>query len=176
MTHDAQTCGAHLYIADSYGDNEAVMRCQLEVGHEGPHQAVFQRQGDVTVTWWPDERLQFDRLVKLPFDDSTVVIERASPEERARLFEEALAFVEHELDFSEDQFVPDIQPTLWILRRLALVRAATPNKAWAQAIDLCKRALQNPLLHNPEDDYAEAQRTAATHTLDVIRGCYPEKA
>ncbi len=49
-------CNAHLYIADNFGDNHATMRCQLETGHEGPHEEVFGRNGSpVLIRWHVDE-------------------------------------------------------------------------------------------------------------------------
>lgn len=58
-------CKACLYIADSYGDNEAEMLCQLELGHEGEHKEVFQRHGyPVTITWTVDEKEIKDKLIK----------------------------------------------------------------------------------------------------------------
>ena len=50
-------CNARLEIGDDYGDNVATMRCQLAVGHEGPHREEFVR-GDkpVVVTWFVDDR------------------------------------------------------------------------------------------------------------------------
>ena len=51
------TCNAELHIADDYGDNHATMKCQLEVGHAGPHRENFQHGGTpVTLTWETDER------------------------------------------------------------------------------------------------------------------------
>ena len=56
-------CNAHLRIGDDYGDNCATMRCQLEPGHNGPHQEVFQRSaGPVTVTWFGLCAREQDRL------------------------------------------------------------------------------------------------------------------
>lgn len=50
-------CNAELHIADDYGDNHATMKCQLDAGHDGPHEETFQRDGTpVTVTWFVDER------------------------------------------------------------------------------------------------------------------------
>jgi hypothetical protein len=49
------TCAAELHIGDDYGDNYATMRCQLEEGHDGPHQEVFSRDGPVVVTWVCDD-------------------------------------------------------------------------------------------------------------------------
>ncbi len=50
-------CNAELHIADDYGDNHATMRCQLEPGHDGPHQEEFERANKpVVVTWWCDDR------------------------------------------------------------------------------------------------------------------------
>ena len=49
-------CNARLEIADDYGDNCATMRCQLSLGHEGPHQEKFDRDGPVIVTWVSDDR------------------------------------------------------------------------------------------------------------------------
>jgi len=46
-------CNAHLYIGDDYGDNEATMRCQLPLEHEGNHQEKFM---DVVVTWKMDRK------------------------------------------------------------------------------------------------------------------------
>lgn len=49
-------CKAELHIADDYGDNHATMRCQLQEGHEGPHEERFERNGEVVLTWVCDER------------------------------------------------------------------------------------------------------------------------
>jgi hypothetical protein len=51
-------CNARLTIGDNFGDNHATMVCQLEPGHEGPHQEVYESHeaGTVTVTWEKDER------------------------------------------------------------------------------------------------------------------------
>ena len=50
-------CNAHLYIGDNFGDNHATMRCQLELGHDGPHKEEFKRGGKpVVVTWYIDEK------------------------------------------------------------------------------------------------------------------------
>ncbi len=50
-------CQAVLYIADDQADNEATIRCQLEVGHEGPHIERFARNGKpVKIEWELDER------------------------------------------------------------------------------------------------------------------------
>lgn len=50
-------CSACIYIADSYGDNEAEMSCQLEAGHSGEHKEVFMRYDyPVTITWTVDEK------------------------------------------------------------------------------------------------------------------------
>lgn len=40
----AGECNAHLYIGDDFGDNYATMRCQLPLGHSGPHREEF-REG-----------------------------------------------------------------------------------------------------------------------------------
>ena len=44
-------CNRVLSIGDDHGDNEATMRCQLPMGHDGPHQEIYEgyRQGKVTV-------------------------------------------------------------------------------------------------------------------------------
>lgn len=49
-------CMAELHIGDDYGDNQATIRCQLEVGHEGPHQEIFDRDGEVKITFVCNER------------------------------------------------------------------------------------------------------------------------
>ena len=50
-------CKAVLFIGDSFGDNEATMKCQLEEGHEGSHQESFKRSSgnEVVITWTEDE-------------------------------------------------------------------------------------------------------------------------
>ncbi len=47
----ARRCNRVLSIDDDHGDNEATMRCQLPMGHEGPHQETYEgyRRGKVTV-------------------------------------------------------------------------------------------------------------------------------
>lgn len=51
------TCNAELHIGDDFGDNHATMRCQLEEGHEGPHEKRFARgEGKVVVTWDDEAR------------------------------------------------------------------------------------------------------------------------
>jgi len=56
-------CNAALFLGDDHGDNTTTFKCQLEPGHEGPHQEVFNREGvehgrkPVTVRWWNDERV-----------------------------------------------------------------------------------------------------------------------
>lgn len=45
-------CKATLEIGDDYGDNYALMRCQLARGHKGRHQETYEANGGgVTVTW-----------------------------------------------------------------------------------------------------------------------------
>lgn len=52
-------CGAHFYIGDDHGDNEATMVCNLPPEHNGRHCCAFQRQGqknEVVLSWDTDER------------------------------------------------------------------------------------------------------------------------
>jgi len=50
-------CGAELYIGDDYGDGLATICCQLDEGHDGPHQEIFKRNDtDVVIKWEIDER------------------------------------------------------------------------------------------------------------------------
>jgi hypothetical protein len=52
-------CPAELYIADDFGDNEATVRCQLELGHSGQHKEEWARDGGVQkccITWTVDEK------------------------------------------------------------------------------------------------------------------------
>ena len=44
------TCVATLEIGDDYGDNEATMHCQLEIGHSGRHREEF-FDGRAIVEW-----------------------------------------------------------------------------------------------------------------------------
>jgi len=43
-------CNAVLSIGDDYGDNSATMKCQLDPGHEGRHEEVW-NDGDCRVEW-----------------------------------------------------------------------------------------------------------------------------
>ncbi|MFA5132610.1 MAG: hypothetical protein WC444_04810 [Candidatus Paceibacterota bacterium] len=58
-------CSATLRLGDDYGDNTSTFRCQLEEGHQGPHQEVFKhtgvsgKEGKVVVTWEEDEGEEF---------------------------------------------------------------------------------------------------------------------
>ena len=62
MSEQPPICGAHLYIADSYGDNAATMVCNRPPGHAGRHCCFFQRHAGngkcshVEVTFDHDER------------------------------------------------------------------------------------------------------------------------
>lgn len=71
-------CNATLHIADDYGDNHTTMRCQLPPSHEGVHKEVFQRHGDVTVTWHADARKQpyFKAKTLVAFTTDTEKLER----------------------------------------------------------------------------------------------------
>jgi hypothetical protein len=51
-------CGAELHISDDYQDNNATIICQLPKGHDGPHQEVFDRDGEVKITFVCDERVE----------------------------------------------------------------------------------------------------------------------
>lgn len=58
-------CLARLYLADDYGDNSGTYKCQLEEGHEGPYQEVFNRKGlsgrigKVVISWDENEGESF---------------------------------------------------------------------------------------------------------------------
>lgn len=54
MTEERQrTCNRTMSIDDDEGDNRATMRCQLPMGHDGPHQEIYQSRihGKVTVSF-----------------------------------------------------------------------------------------------------------------------------
>jgi hypothetical protein len=59
----AGECNAYCLIGDSFGDNEAIMRCQLAKGHEGPHRETF-RNGTCVLTWERDERCYHDKGIE----------------------------------------------------------------------------------------------------------------
>jgi hypothetical protein len=67
----SRLCCAELHIADSYGDNNAAIRCQLPEGHEGPHREEFLRGGkSVVITYEVDEfeeerRRDLERIAEL---------------------------------------------------------------------------------------------------------------
>lgn len=46
-------CNRCMSIGDDHGDNEAIMRCQLPMGHKGPHQETYEscNHGKVTVSF-----------------------------------------------------------------------------------------------------------------------------
>jgi hypothetical protein len=53
-------CPAKLAIGDDHGDNEATMHCQLEDGHEGPHEERYDTtdsdgHAQVVVQWTREE-------------------------------------------------------------------------------------------------------------------------
>ena len=55
----AEICNAELHIADSFGDNEANITCDLETGHALPHRHEFQRNGtSVVILFECDERYE----------------------------------------------------------------------------------------------------------------------
>jgi hypothetical protein len=47
-------CNARMFLGDDYGDNDATFRCQLPVGHEGPHQEKFERKQMAPTDIWPN--------------------------------------------------------------------------------------------------------------------------
>jgi hypothetical protein len=51
-------CNARLFIGDDFGDNCATIRCQLEPGHDGPHQEKYitNDSNEVAIHWTKDER------------------------------------------------------------------------------------------------------------------------
>lgn len=70
-------CGAHFYIGDDHGDNEATMVCNLPPAHDGRHCCVFPRRGqkmEVVLSWDTDERPP--KLNKLQVRYSQGVIEK----------------------------------------------------------------------------------------------------
>jgi len=55
-------CNSYLYFGDDFGDGTTTMRCQLPVGHEGPHCEKFIRNGgQVIITWEHDERAEREK-------------------------------------------------------------------------------------------------------------------
>ncbi|MBU2774200.1 hypothetical protein HMI48_10025 [Acidithiobacillus ferrooxidans] len=53
MAEEKRTCNRCMSIGDDHGDNEATMRCQLPMGHDGPHQETYEscNHGKVTVSF-----------------------------------------------------------------------------------------------------------------------------
>ena len=53
MINNAKQCNRCMSIGDDWGDNEATMRCQLLMGHDGPHQETYEScsHGKVTVSF-----------------------------------------------------------------------------------------------------------------------------
>ena len=53
MQTKTRTCNRCMSIGDDEGDNEAMMRCQLPMGHDGPHQEAYESgsHGKVTITF-----------------------------------------------------------------------------------------------------------------------------
>ncbi len=51
--NESKICNRCMSIGDDHGDNEATMRCQLPMGHDGPHQEAYESggHGKVTVTF-----------------------------------------------------------------------------------------------------------------------------
>jgi len=56
-------CGARLSIGAESGDNDAIMRCQLKAGHNGPHRETFSvrfahepKAGCANITWHGKKR------------------------------------------------------------------------------------------------------------------------
>ena len=50
---DNRQCNRCMSIGDDHGDNEATMRCDLPMGHEGPHRETYESHshGKVTVSF-----------------------------------------------------------------------------------------------------------------------------
>ena len=53
MTNNTRQCNRAMSIGDDHGDNEATMRCQLPMGHEGQHRETYEScsHGKVTITF-----------------------------------------------------------------------------------------------------------------------------
>lgn len=50
-------CNARLFVADTWGDNHATMRCQKAPGHKGLHRELYGQPGArVAVHWEKDAR------------------------------------------------------------------------------------------------------------------------
>lgn len=53
---EAGKCNACMYLGDDHGDNHTTIKCNLPIGHEGPHKESFKRKGEpVEITWHIDE-------------------------------------------------------------------------------------------------------------------------